>query len=148
MTTSHMSPFASPYAERVAQIICNGLYPEEAAKGTTLADFPATTRQNLLTIAEAILVEGPRVEHPALEYAWWVSNSPVLDDLAPAQLIAGQPLDTSTGAPIDIEAHQAAHLKKPWRARLSMLIYALQWADRRMAMGTSMAGPAIGGERG
>ncbi|WP_313817737.1 hypothetical protein [Cupriavidus sp.] len=134
MTTSTTSLPASSYAERVAQIICNGLYPEEAAKGTTLADFPATTRQNLLTIAEAILVEGPRVEHPALEYAWWVSSSPVLDDLAPAQLLAGHPLDTSTGVPIEVEAHQAAHLEKPWRARLSMLIYALQWADPSKVM--------------
>lgn len=134
MTTSTVSLPVSSYAERVAQIICNGLYPEEAAKGTTLADFPATTRQNLLTIAEAILVEGPRVEHPALEYAWWVSSSPVLDDLAPAQLLVGQPLDTSTGAPIEVEAHQAAHLEKPWRARLSMLIYALQWADPSKVM--------------
>ena len=125
---------ASSYAERVAQIICNGLYPEEAAKGTTLADFPATTRQNLLTIAEAILVEGPRIEHPALEYAWWVSSSPVLDDLAPAQLLAGQPLDTATGASVEVEAHQAAHLEKPWRARLSMLIYALHWADPSKVM--------------
>ena len=132
MTTSTASLPASSYAERVAQIICNGLYPEEAAKGSTLADFPATTRQNLLTIAEAILVEGPRVEHPALEYAWWVSSSPVLDDLAPAQLLAGQPLDTTTGMPIKVEAHQAAHLEKPWRARLSMLVYALQWADRKV----------------
>lgn len=134
MTTSTVSLPVSSYAERVAQIICNGLYPEEAAKGTTLADFPATTRQNLVTIAEAILVEGPRVEHPALEYAWWVSSSPVLDDLAPAQLLVGQPLDTSTGAPIEVEAHQAAHLEKPWRARLSMLIYALHWADPSKVM--------------
>ncbi|WP_455154865.1 hypothetical protein [Cupriavidus campinensis] len=134
MSTSTVSLPASSYAERVAQIICNGLYPEEAAKGTILADFPATTRQNLITIAEAILVEGPRVEHPALEYAWWVSSSPVLDDLAPAQLLAGQPLDTSTGAPIEVEAHQAAHLEKPWRARLSMLIYALHWADPSKVM--------------
>lgn len=129
MTTSTASLPVASYVERVAQIICNGLYPEESAKGTTLADFPATTRQNLLTIAEAILVEGPRVEHPAMDYAWWVSSSPVLDDLAPAQLMAGQPLDTSTGAPIEVEAYQAAHLEKPWRARLSMLIYALQWTD-------------------
>lgn len=139
MITSTMSPFASPYAERVAQIICNGLYPEEAAKGTTLADFPATTRQNLLTIAEAILVEGPRVEHPALEYAWWVSSSPVLDELAPAQLLTGQPLDTAAGEPVEVEAHQAVHLEKPWRARLSMLIYALQWADRKVVMHAAMA---------
>ena len=132
MTTSAVSLPVSSYAERVAQIICNGLFPEEAAKGTTLADFPATTRQNLITIAEAILVEGPRVEHPALEYAWWVSSLPVLDDLAPAQLLVGQALDTSTGAPIEVEAHQAAHLEKPWRARLSMLIYALHWADRKV----------------
>lgn len=130
---NHSLPVSS-YAERVAQIICNGLYPEAAAKGTTLADFPATTRQNLLTIAEAILVEGPRIDHPALEYAWWVSSSPVLDDLAPAQLMAGQPLDTMSGAPIEVGAHQAAHLEKPWRARLSMLIYALQWADPSKGM--------------
>lgn len=119
----------SSYAVRVAQIICNGLYPEATACGKTLADLPTATRQNLLTIAEAILVEGPRVEHPALQYSWWVSSSPVLGDLAPAQLLAGQPLDTSTGAPIGVEAHQATHLEKPWRARLSMLVYALQWAD-------------------
>ena len=134
MTTSTASLPPSPYALRVAQIICNGLYPEEAAKGTTLADFPATTRQNLLTIAEAVLVEGPRVEHPALEYAWWISSSPALEDLAPVQLLAGHPLDTSTGAPIEVEAHQAAHLEKPWRARLSMLIYALHWADPSRVM--------------
>lgn len=134
MTNRTTTVPASSYAERVAQIICNGLYPEEAAKGTTLADFPTATRQNLLTIAEAILVEGPNIEHPALEYAWWVTSSPVLDDLAPAQLMAGQPLDTSTGAPIAVEAHQAAHLEKPWRARLSMLVYALQWADPRKVM--------------
>lgn len=132
MTMSTVSLPVSSYAERVAQIICNGLYPEATACGKTLDDFPEATRQNLLTIAEAILVEGPRVEHPALQYTWWVSSSPLLDDLAPAQLLIGQPLDTSTGAPIDVEAHQAAHLEKPWRARLSMLIYALQWADRRV----------------
>lgn len=134
MTMTNVSLPVSPYAERVAQIICSGLYPEATANGKTLADFPTATRENLLTIAEAILVEGPRTEHPALEYAWWVSSSPVLDDLAPAQLIAGQPLDTSTGAPIEIAAHQAAHLEKPWRARLSMLIYALQWSDPRKVM--------------
>lgn len=134
MTTNIPSVPALSYAERVAQIICNGLYPEETAKGTTLADFPAATRQNLLTIAEAILVEGPGADHPALQYAWWVSSSPALDDLAPAQLMAGQPLDTSTGAPIEVESYQAAHLEKPWRARLSMLIYALQWASPRKVM--------------
>lgn len=45
------------YVQRVAQIICNGLYPEARAVGKTLADFPVSTRENLLTIAEAILVE-------------------------------------------------------------------------------------------
>ncbi|WP_115953990.1 hypothetical protein [Cupriavidus plantarum] len=125
---------ASPYVERVAQIICNGLYPEAKSSGKTLGDFPPATRENLLAIAEAILVEAPPAEHPALEYAWWVSSSPVLDDLAPAQLLAGQPLDTIDGAPIPVDSHQTAHLEKPWRARLSMLIYALQWADPRKVL--------------
>jgi len=112
MTTSTVSSLpVSSYAERVAQIICNGLYPEAAANGKTLADFPAATRQNLLTIAEAILVDGPREPHPAMEYGWWVSSSPVLDDLAPAQLLAGQPLDTSTGAPIK-SRHTRPHISK------------------------------------
>lgn len=45
-----------PYVQRVAQIICTGLYPEADAAGKRLADFPNATRENLLTIAEAILM--------------------------------------------------------------------------------------------
>lgn len=48
-----------PYVERVAQIICTGLYPEAHAAGKTLADFPTATRENLLTIAEAVLLATP-----------------------------------------------------------------------------------------
>ncbi len=43
-----------PYVQRVAQIICAGLYPEANATGKRLADFPKATRDSLLTIAEAI----------------------------------------------------------------------------------------------
>ncbi|UBM11705.1 hypothetical protein [Cupriavidus metallidurans] len=53
MTSTTNSVAGLSYAQRVAQIICNGLYPE--AGGKPVAEFPESTRANLLDIAEAIL---------------------------------------------------------------------------------------------
>lgn len=53
MTSTTNNVASLSYARRVAQIICNGLYPE--ADGKSLAEFPESTRANLTTIAEEIL---------------------------------------------------------------------------------------------
>lgn len=67
MTQATHRPASDSYVERVAQIICRGLYPEAHAKGRRFADFPVTTRENLLAIAEAILIEAPV---PGVPIAW------------------------------------------------------------------------------
>ncbi|WP_265919100.1 hypothetical protein [Cupriavidus nantongensis] len=124
ITTSQQEP-AVPYVQRVAQIICTGLYPEAHAAGKTVADFPKATRQNLLTIAEAILVETTTEALAAERYAWWVTGLNELDGLAPAQLVIGGALDTTEGTPLAIDAHQRRHFLKPWRERLAMLLQLL-----------------------
>ncbi|CAM3105571.1 hypothetical protein [Cupriavidus taiwanensis] len=120
ITTSHKPV---PYVQRVAQIICTGLYPEADAAGKTLADFPKSTRENLLTIAEAILLETATEAQSAQRYAWWVTARDELDGLAPAQLIIGGALDTTE--PLATDAHQRKHFLKPWRERLAMLLQLL-----------------------
>lgn len=121
ITTAQQEP-AVPYVQRVAQIICTGLYPEAHAAGKTLADFPKATRENLLTIAEAILMETSTEALAAQRYAWWVTARDELDGLAPAQLIIGGPLDTADGTPLQVDALQRRHFLKPWRRRLAMLL--------------------------
>ncbi|WP_373379594.1 hypothetical protein [Cupriavidus nantongensis] len=125
MTDITTSPKPVPYVQRVAQIICTGLYPEADAAGKTLADFPKSTRENLLTIAEAILLETATEAQSAQRYAWWVTARDELDGLAPAQLIIGGALDTTEGTPLAIDAHQRKHFLKPWRERLAMLLQLL-----------------------
>ncbi|SCU94472.1 conserved hypothetical protein [Cupriavidus necator] len=114
-----------PYVQRVAQIICTGLYPEADAAGKRLADFPKATRENLLTIAEAILMETATEAQSAHRFAWWVTARDELDGLAPAQLIIGGPLETADGTPLPVGAHQRVHFLKPWRERLAMLLQIL-----------------------
>lgn len=123
ITTPQQHPV--PYVQRVAQIICTGLYPEATDAGKRLADFPKATRDNLLTIAEAILLEAATEAQSAHRYAWWVTARDELDGLAPAQLIIGGPLDTADGTPLQVNAHQRRHFLKPWRERLRMLLLAL-----------------------
>ncbi|MFJ4288726.1 hypothetical protein ACIP1U_02895 [Cupriavidus sp. NPDC089707] len=125
MTTTSQQEPAVPYVQRVAQIICTGLYPEAHAAGKTLTDFPKATRENLLTIAEAILVETTVEALAAQRYAWWVTGRDELDGLAPAQLIIGGALDTSEGTPLAVDAHQRRHFLRPWRERLAMLLQLL-----------------------
>ncbi|MEC3766845.1 hypothetical protein [Cupriavidus sp. SS-3] len=125
MTDITTSPKPVPYVQRVAQIICTGLYPEADAAGKTLADFPKSTRENLLTIAEAILLETATEAQSAQRYAWWVTARDELDGLAPAQLIIGGALDTTEGTPLTTDAHQRKHFLKPWRERLAMLLQLL-----------------------
>ncbi|MBP0629774.1 hypothetical protein [Cupriavidus sp. AcVe19-1a] len=116
---------AVPYVQRVAQIICTGLYPEAHAAGRLLADFPRATRENLLTVAEAILMATTTEAHAAHRYAWWVTARDELDGLAPAQLIIGGPLDTADGTPLQVDSHQRRHFLKPWGERLAMLLQLL-----------------------
>ncbi|QRQ88489.1 hypothetical protein [Cupriavidus oxalaticus] len=123
ITTPQQHPV--PYVQRVAQIICTGLYPEANVAGKRLVDFPKTTRENLLTIAEAILMEPATEAQSAQRYAWWVTGRDELDGQAPAQLIIGGALDTAAGVPLAVDAHQSKHLVKPWRERLTMLLLAL-----------------------
>ncbi|SPK73082.1 conserved protein of unknown function [Cupriavidus taiwanensis] len=125
MTDITTSPQPVPYVQRVAQIICTGLYPEADADGKTLADFPQSTRENLLTIAEAILLETAMEAQSAKRYAWWVTARDELDGLAPAQLLIGGALDTTDGTPLVVDAHQRGHFLKPWRERLAMLLQLL-----------------------
>ncbi|SPR99522.1 hypothetical protein [Cupriavidus taiwanensis] len=125
MTNITTSPQPVPYVQRVAQIICAGLYPEADAAGKTLADFPQSTRENLLTIAEAILLETAMEAQSAQRYAWWVTARDELDGLAPAQLLIGGALDAADGTPLAVDAHQRGHLLKPWRERLAMLLQLL-----------------------
>ncbi|NSX15590.1 hypothetical protein HTY52_16010 [Cupriavidus taiwanensis] len=124
MTNSQALPRV-PYVQRIAQIICTGLYPEAHAAGKTLADFPNATRENLLTIAEAILVETATEERAACQYAWWVTGRDELDGLAPVQLIIGGALDTADGVPLAVPRCQSRHFVKPWRERLAMLLRVL-----------------------
>lgn len=125
MTDSQAMP-RIPYVERVAQIICAGLYPEAHADGKMLADFPSATRQNLLAIAEAILVETATEARAAQQYAWWVTGRDELDGLAPVQLIIGAALDTVDGVPLAVPRCQSRHFVKPWRERLAMLLSVLE----------------------
>ncbi|MCY1220235.1 hypothetical protein D9M68_589710 [compost metagenome] len=134
MTNVTTSQQPVPYVRRVAQIICTGLYPEADAAGKTLAHFPRSTRDNLLTIAEAILLETATEAQSAQRYAWWVTAREELDGLAPAQLIIGGPLDTADGTPLQVDAHQRGHFLKPWRERLGMLLQLL-----------ALAGSEVGG---
>ena len=124
ITTAQQEP-AVPYVQRVAQIICTGLYPEAHAAGKTLGDFPKATRENLLTIAEAILVDTTTEAVAAQRYAWWVTGRDELDGLAPVQLIIGGALDTAEGTPLEVDAHQRRHFLKPWRERLALLLQLL-----------------------
>lgn len=123
ITTPQQHPV--PYVQRVAQIICTGLYPEANAAGKRLVDFPKTTRENLLTIAEAILMGTATEAQSAQRYAWWLAERDELDGLAPAQLIIGGPLDTADGTPVAVDRRQSGHFVKPWRERLAMLLRVL-----------------------
>lgn len=136
------TPFdAMPYVQRVAQIICTGLYPEANAAGKRLADFPTATRENLLTIAEAILMETATEAQSARRYAWWVTAQDELDGLAPAQLVIGGPLDTADGTPLQVDAYQRAHFLKPWRERLGMLLQLLAQPEFEVGVEASPAMP-------
>lgn len=141
ITTPQQHPV--PYVQRVAQIICTGLYPEANAAGKRLADFPKATRENLLTIAEAILVESATEAQSAQRYAWWVTGRGELDGLAPAQLIIGGALDTSEGTPLEVDAQQRRHFLKPWRERLALLLQLLAGSayevDRFAALSVPLA---------
>lgn len=140
MTTSREQARA-PYVQRVAQIICTGLYPEAHAAGKTLSDFPAATRENLLTIAEAIMVETTNEAAAACRYAWWVTARDEIDGLAPAQLIIGGALDTVDGVPLAVSAHQRRHFLKPSREHLAMLLQLLAGPEHEVGAAAVLGAP-------